>query len=237
MIGFLDDYIKIFKKDKAGLKGIFKVVGQIILGLVVGATLYFHPEVTVRQEIPMNQEINTTSSKHFMPKSVQHTIPLFKNNEFDYASLVNWIPGADGWAWIVFIPIVIFIIAAISNGANLTDGIDGLAAGGSAIMVFTLGIFAWISGNVIFSDYLNVMYIPRAGEITIFIAAFMGALIGFLWYNTFPAQIFMGDTGSLTIGAIISVVAIMIRKGIAFALTLRHFSSGEFISYSSGQLL
>lgn len=220
MIGFLDDYIKIFKKDKAGLKGIFKVVGQIILGLVVGATLYFHPEVTVRQEIPMNQEINTTSSEAFYAeeRSTLTTIPLFKNNEFDYASLVNWIPGADGWAWIVFIPIVIFIIAAISNGANLTDGIDGLAAGSSAIMVFTLGIFAWISGNVIFSDYLNVMYIPRAGEITIFIAAFMGALIGFLWYNTFPAQIFMGDTGSLTIGAIISVVAIMIRKELLLPL-------------------
>ena len=220
VIGFIDDYIKIFKKDKAGLKGIFKVVGQVILGLVVGGTLYFHPEVTVRQEIPVQQEGYTISSPSFNAeeRSTLTTIPLFKNNEFDYASLVNWIPGAEGWAWIVFIPIVIFIIAAISNGANLTDGIDGLAAGSSAIMVFTLGIFAWISGNAIFSDYLNVMYIPRAGEITIFIAAFMGSLIGFLWYNTFPAQIFMGDTGSLTIGAIISVIAIMIRKELLLPL-------------------
>ena len=220
VIGFIDDYIKIFKKDKAGLKGIFKVVGQVILGLVVGGTLYFHPEVTVRQEIPVQQEGYMISSPSFNAeeRSTLTTIPLFKNNEFDYASLVNWIPGAEGWAWIVFIPIVIFIIAAISNGANLTDGIDGLAAGSSAIMVFTLGIFAWISGNAIFSDYLNVMYIPRAGEITIFIAAFMGSLIGFLWYNTFPAQIFMGDTGSLTIGAIISVIAIMIRKELLLPL-------------------
>lgn len=219
-IGFLDDYIKIFKKDKAGLKGVFKIVGQVILGLVVGATLYFHPEVTVRQEIPVQQEVNTSSNETFYAeeRSTLTTIPLFKNNEFDYASLVNWIPGGDGWAWLVFIPIVIFIIASISNGANLTDGIDGLAAGSSAIMVFTLGIFAWVSGNVIFSDYLNIMYIPRAGEITIFIAAFMGSLIGFLWYNTFPAQVFMGDTGSLTIGAIISVVAIMIRKELLLPL-------------------
>ncbi len=146
------------------------------------------------------------------------TIPMFKNNEFDYAELINWIPGTQDLTWLIFIPIVVFIITAISNGANLTDGIDGLAAGSSAIMVFTLGIFAWVSGNVIFSDYLNIMYIPNAGEITIFVAAFLGALIGFLWYNTFPAQVFMGDTGSLTIGAIISVIALMIRKELLLPL-------------------
>lgn len=218
-IGFLDDYIKTFKKDKAGLKGVFKVIGQIILGIVVGATLYFHPEVTVRQEISTTMELPSSDSSFYAEeKSTITTIPLFKNNEFDYAHLIEWIPNAESWAWLIFIPVVIFIITAISNGANLTDGIDGLAAGSSAIMVFTLGIFAWVSGNVIFSDYLNIMYIPRAGEITIFVAAFLGALIGFLWYNTYPAQVFMGDTGSLTIGAIISVIALMIRKELLLPL-------------------
>ncbi|MGB2397224.1 MAG: phospho-N-acetylmuramoyl-pentapeptide-transferase [Flavobacteriaceae bacterium] len=219
-IGFVDDYIKIFKKDKEGLKGRFKVLGQIILGIVVGATLYFHPEVTVRQEIPVKIKLgsNQASAFYAQEKSTITTIPMFKNNEFDYADLIRWIPNAASWAWLIFIPVVIFIVTAISNGANLTDGIDGLAAGSSAIMVFTLGIFAWVSGNVIFSDYLNIMYIPNAGEITIFVAAFLGALIGFLWYNTFPAQVFMGDTGSLTIGAIISVIAIMIRKELLLPL-------------------
>ncbi len=219
-IGFIDDYIKIFKKDKEGLKGRFKVLGQILLGVVVGATLYFHPEVTVRQEIPSAQIIDIEESSSFKAeeKSTITTIPMFKNNEFDYANLIAWIPNAASWAWMIFIPIVIFIVTAISNGANLTDGIDGLAAGSSAIMVFTLGIFAWVSGNVIFSDYLNIMYIPNAGEISVFVAAFLGALIGFLWYNTFPAQVFMGDTGSLTIGAIIAVIAIMIRKELLLPL-------------------
>jgi phospho-N-acetylmuramoyl-pentapeptide-transferase len=219
-IGFIDDYIKIFKKDKEGLKGKFKVLGQILLGIVVGATLYFHPEVTVRQEVPPNQTVVAEERSSFKAdeKSTITTIPMFKNNEFDYADLIAWIPGAKSWAWIIFIPIVIFIVTAISNGANLTDGIDGLAAGSSAIMVFTLGIFAWVSGNVIFSDYLNIMYIPNAGEISVFVAAFLGALIGFLWYNTYPAQVFMGDTGSLTIGAIISVIAIMIRKELLLPL-------------------
>ena len=219
-IGFIDDYIKIFKKDKEGLKGKFKILGQIALGIVVGATLYFHPAVTVRQEIPVQLEELTgkTSAFYAEEKSTMTTIPMFKNNEFDYAELINWIPGAEHFTWLIFIPIVVFIITAISNGANLTDGIDGLAAGSSAIMVFTLGIFAWVSGNVIFSDYLNIMYIPNAGEITIFVAAFLGALIGFLWYNTFPAQVFMGDTGSLTIGAIISVIALMIRKELLLPL-------------------
>ena len=219
-IGFTDDYIKTFKKDKEGLKGVFKVIGQIILGVVVGATLYFHPEVTVRQEIK-NPEVTIGSDAaafYAEEKSTITTIPLFKNNEFDYAEIIAWIPGAENFAWLIFIPIVVFIITAISNGANLTDGIDGLAAGSSAIMVFTLGIFAWVSGNVIFSNYLNIMYIPNAGEITIFVAAFLGSLIGFLWYNTFPAQVFMGDTGSLTIGAIISVIALMIRKELLLPL-------------------
>ena len=219
-IGFIDDYIKIFKKDKEGLKGKFKILGQIALGIVVGVTLYFHPKVTVRQEIPVQIEkvAQKTSAFYAEEKSTITTIPMFKNNEFDYAELINWIPGVEHFTWLIFIPIVVFIITAISNGANLTDGIDGLAAGSSAIMVFTLGIFAWVSGNVIFSDYLNIMYIPNAGEITIFVAAFLGALIGFLWYNTFPAQVFMGDTGSLTIGAIISVIALMIRKELLLPL-------------------
>ena len=219
-IGFLDDYIKIFKKEKEGLQGKFKILGQIFLGAIVGATLYFHPDVTVRQEIPSNIEVTKTPSQIFYAeeKSTLTTIPLMKNNEFDYAILIDWIPGGAQWSWLIFIPIVIFIVTAISNGANLTDGIDGLAAGSSAIMVFTLGVFAWVSGNLIFSDYLNIMYIPNAGEITVFIAAFLGGLIGFLWYNTFPAQVFMGDTGSLTIGAIISVVALMIRKELLLPL-------------------
>lgn len=218
-IGFVDDYIKVFKKDKQGLKGIFKVLGQIVLGIVVGATLYFHPEVKVRQEIPLSQKTEVTQSVFSeAEKSTLTTIPLFKNNEFNYSTLIDWIPGAAPYTWLVFIPIVVFIITAISNGANLTDGIDGLAAGSSAIMVFTLGIFAWVSGNVIFSDYLNIMYIPNAGEISVFVASFLGALIGFLWYNTYPAQVFMGDTGSLTIGAIIAVIALMVRKELLLPL-------------------
>jgi len=217
-IGFLDDYIKIFRKDKEGLKGFFKVIGQVILGIVVGSTLYFHSEVTVRLEqtsVLMKQGIECSSRDD---KSTLTTIPFLKNNEFDYADLIDWIPNATQYSWMVFIPFVVFIVTAFSNGANLTDGIDGLAAGSSAIMVFTLGIFSWVSGNVIFSDYLNIMYIPNAGEITIFVAAFLGALIGFLWYNTFPAQVFMGDTGSLTIGAIIAVIALMIRKELLLPL-------------------
>ncbi|MDG3581040.1 MULTISPECIES: phospho-N-acetylmuramoyl-pentapeptide-transferase [Galbibacter] len=218
-IGFVDDYIKIFKKDKEGLKGRFKILGQIGIGIIVGATLYFHPEVTVKEELkaPNNIEVvsngDVTQEYGEEEKSTKTTIPFVKNNEFDYAMLISWLgDNYKSYAWLIFIPIVIFIITAVSNGANLTDGIDGLAAGTSAIIVLTLGIFAWISGNIIFSDYLNIMYIPRAGEITIFIAAFAGGLVGFLWYNAFPAQIFMGDTGSLTIGGIIAVIAIAIRK-------------------------
>jgi phospho-N-acetylmuramoyl-pentapeptide-transferase len=221
-IGFIDDYIKKFKKDKEGLKGRFKVLGQVGLGIIVGATLYFNPNVTIKEKLPIQEQqellaedANLSPSKFFKneEKSTKTTIPFFKSNEFDYADLITWIhPSLDKYAWIIFIIATIFIITAVSNGANLTDGIDGLAAGTSAIIVLTLGIFAWVSGNIIFSDYLNIMYIPRVEEITIYIAAFVGALIGFLWYNAYPAQVFMGDTGSLTIGGIIAVIAIAVRK-------------------------
>lgn len=222
VIGFIDDYIKKFKNDKEGLKGRFKILGQVGLGIIVGATLFFHSDVTIKEKLPIEvqQEMlaadaNIAPSKLFKEeaKSTKTTIPFVKGNEFDYAKLVTWIsPDLEKYAWIIFILISILIIAAVSNGANLTDGIDGLAAGTSAIIVLTLGIFAWVSGNIIFSDYLNIMYIPRVEEITIYIAAFVGALIGFLWYNAFPAQVFMGDTGSLTIGGIIAVIAIAVRK-------------------------
>lgn len=210
-IGFLDDYIKIFKKDKDGLKGRFKVVGQLGLGLIVGGILYFHPGVTVRDTPSILLEQGLTSK--FDTKSTVTTIPFFKDNEFDYGQLISWMgEGYENYVWLIFIPVVIFIVTAVSNGANLTDGIDGLAAGTSAIAVLALGIFAFVSGNVIFSNYLNIMYIPNSGEMTVFIAAFVGALVGFLWYNTYPAQVFMGDTGSLTIGGIIAVLAIAVRK-------------------------
>lgn len=212
VIGFLDDYIKVFKKDKEGLKGRFKVIGQVGLGLIVGSVLYFHPSVTVREAPSVAMLVDAEVSR-FDIKSTATTIPFFKDNEFDYGQILAWIgDGYESYAWLIFIPIVIFIVTAVSNGANLTDGIDGLAAGTSAISVFVLGIFAFVSGNVILSSYLNIMYIPNSGEMTIFIASFAGALIGFLWYNTFPAQVFMGDTGSLTIGGIIAVLAIAVRK-------------------------
>jgi phospho-N-acetylmuramoyl-pentapeptide-transferase len=216
-IGFIDDYIKIFKKDKQGLKGIFKVIGQVGLGLIVGSVLYFHPSVTLREKsntpITFNQKQNVITSTPNDYKSTATTIPFVKNNEFDYAELISWTgDNYHNWAWLIFIPIVIFIITAVSNGANLTDGIDGLAAGTSAISVLALGIFTFVSGNIIFSSYLNIMYIPNSGEMTVFIASFVGALIGFLWYNSYPASVFMGDTGSLTIGGIIAVLAISVRK-------------------------
>lgn len=215
IIGFVDDYIKIFKKDKEGLKGRFKVIGQVVLGLMVGATLYFHPDVTVREhtrtEITQNYTVKKVPTKEI--KSTMTTLPFIKNNELDYARFITWMgDGMEKYAWLVFIPIIIIIVTAVSNGANLTDGIDGLAAGTSAIIVFTLGIFTLVSGNIIFSDYLDIMFIPRVGELVVFIAAFVGALVGFLWYNAYPATVFMGDTGSLTIGGIIAVIAIIIRK-------------------------
>ncbi|AWM14087.1 phospho-N-acetylmuramoyl-pentapeptide-transferase [Flavobacterium sediminis] len=213
-IGFIDDYIKIFKKDKEGLKGRFKVIGQVGLGLIVGSVLYFHSGVTVRKDtMGARVKIENVDTKFLQEKSTATTIPFLKNNEFDYAKVLSFMgDGYEKWAWLIFIPVVIFIITAVSNGANLTDGIDGLAAGTSAISVLTLGIFTFLSGNIIFSDYLNIMYIPNSGEMTIYIAAFVGALVGFLWYNTYPATVFMGDTGSLTIGGIIAVIAIAIRK-------------------------
>lgn len=223
-IGFIDDYIKIFKKDKEGLKGIFKVFGQVGLGLIVGTVLYFHPGVNIRTDIQNKNDVknnieNTISIAPVYEKSTATTIPFFKNNEFDYAELLAWTgEGYQNWAWLIFIPVVIFIITAVSNGANLTDGIDGLAAGTSAVSVLALGIFTFVSGNIIFSNYLNIMYIPNSGEMTVFIAAFVGALIGFLWYNSFPASVFMGDTGSLTIGGIIAVLAIAVRKELLIPL-------------------
>ena len=216
-IGFIDDYIKIFKKDKEGLKGKFKVIGQVGLGIIVGSVLYFHPGVTVRKDTQRTNilaESNQTMVQAAVEeKSTATTIPFFKNNEFDYADVLSFLgDGFQEYAWLIFIPIVIFIITAVSNGANLTDGIDGLAAGTSAISVLTLGIFTFVSGNIIFSNYLNIMYIPNSGEMTVFISAFVGSLIGFLWYNSYPAAVFMGDTGSLAIGGIIAAFAILIRK-------------------------
>jgi phospho-N-acetylmuramoyl-pentapeptide-transferase len=230
-IGFLDDYIKVFKKDKEGLKGKFKVIGQIGLGIIVGVTLYFHPNVTIKEDVVLKKQGIETVIKSTSPevKSMETTIPFMKNNTFDYAELLSFM-GDDyqNWAWLIFIPVVIFIITAVSNGANLTDGIDGLAAGTSAISVLVLGIFTFVSGNIIFSNYLNIMYIPNSGEMTIYIAAFVGALIGFLWYNTYPANVFMGDTGSLTIGGIIAVIAIAVRKELMIPVLCGIFLAENF---------
>ena len=229
LIGFVDDYIKVFRKDKSGLAGKFKIIGQVILGLVIGLTLYFNESVVIKEKVRVEQtatiynpennniediEVSGKFSKETV-KSTKTTIPFFKNNEADYSKILSFLgEGYEKWAFLIFIPIVILIITAISNGANLTDGMDGLATGTSAIIGATLGILAWVSGNIIFADYLNIMYIPNTGELTIFISAFVGACIGFLWYNSYPAQVFMGDTGSLSIGGIIAVFAIIIRKEI-----------------------
>jgi phospho-N-acetylmuramoyl-pentapeptide-transferase len=229
LIGFIDDYIKVFKKDKAGLAGKFKILGQVGLGLIIGCTLYFNPYVVAREKMASSEELKVlretknivddmqkNANYLFSPenvKSTKTTIPFYKNNEFDYAWLISWMgDGYKKYAWIIFIPFVIFFITAISNGANITDGIDGLATGTSAIIGATLGILAYVSGNVVFANYLNIMYIPNAGELVIFIAAFVGACVGFLWYNAYPAQVFMGDTGSLALGGIIATFAIAIRK-------------------------
>jgi len=225
LIGFIDDYIKIFRHDKKGLAAKFKLAGQIVVGIVVGTTLFFSDQVVIREkrqvsavEIGTGLEAATAADGSAIAlresvKSTKTTIPFFKNNEFDYSVLLWFLGGkAPKYAFLVFIPIVILIITAVSNGANLTDGIDGLATGTSAIIGATLGILAWVSGNIIFSDYLNIMYLPDVGELTIYMSAFVGACIGFLWYNSYPAQVFMGDTGSLALGGVIAVFAIMIRK-------------------------
>lgn len=216
-IGFVDDYIKVFKKDKKGLRGIFKVIGQIGLGIIVGSTLYFHPNVTIKEQLPVVQteqfESSNGPSYSDAHKSTKTTIPFFKNNEFDYAYFTNWMGDAGKpLTAVVYILAVIFIVTAVSNGANLTDGLDGLATGTSAIAMTALLVLAYVSGSIIFASYLNIMYIPNTGELVIFAAAFIGAAIGFLWYNSFPAQVFMGDTGSLAIGAIIAVLALAVRK-------------------------
>ncbi|WP_166386588.1 phospho-N-acetylmuramoyl-pentapeptide-transferase [Polaribacter sp. 11A2H] len=217
LIGFLDDYIKVFKKDKGGLSGKFKVLGQVGLGVIVGSMLYFNDGVTIKEQLPKEQQIVNKDGRKIVfgeaHKSTKTTVPFFKDNELEYSKAFSFLgDGYEKYGWIVFIFVTVFIVTGISNGANLTDGIDGLATGSSAIIVLTLAVFAWVSGNIIFADYLDVMYIPDSGEMTVFILAFAGALIGFLWYNTFPAQVFMGDTGSLTIGGIIAVIAIAIRK-------------------------
>ena len=218
VIGFIDDYIKVFKKDKKGLAGKFKIVGQIGVGIIVGSLLFFSDEVVIKEKVQNsnNTEISLDASNEYQwkeVKSTKTTIPFIKDNEFDYAWLLSWLgDGASKYSWIIFIPLVIIIVVAVSNGANLTDGLDGLATGTSAIIGVTLAIFAYISGNVIFADYLNVLYIPNSGELVIFISAFVGSCIGFLWYNSFPAKVFMGDTGSLALGGIIAVFAIAIRK-------------------------
>ena len=212
LIGFIDDYIKVFKKDKEGLAGRFKIIGQLGLGLIIGFTMHFHEGITIKEELRNIDKANTEVVFGEEKKSLKTSIPFVKNNEFDYTTLVSWM-GATGkkYAWIVFVLIVIFVITAVSNGANMTDGLDGLATGTSAIIGATLGILA-VSGNVFFADYLNIMYLPNSGELVIYMAAFVGACVGFLWYNSYPAQVFMGDTGSLALGGIIAVFAIAIRK-------------------------
>ncbi len=211
LIGFIDDYIKVFLKNKEGLQGKFKIIGQVGLGLVVGLVMLFSPQITIKTEdhSPQAQELKLGERFNPAEKSLKTTMPFFKNNEIDYG---KFFPETPIVTWAIFILFVILVITAVSNAANLTDGIDGLAAGTSAIIVMALAILAWISGNILISDYLNIMYIPGIGEVSVFISAFGGALVGFLWYNAFPAQVFMGDTGSLTIGAVIAVVALFIRK-------------------------
>ncbi len=225
-VGFLDDYIKVYRKNKRGLRGKFKIAGQIIIGLIVGLTLHFSKDIVVREKVlnekgkPVIQVIEGDDQTQYKEvvvtrdvKSTRANIPFFKNNEFDYAIMIGFLGSkAKDWAWIVVIIAVILIVIAVSNGANLTDGLDGLASGTSAIIGTTLGILAYVSGNTIIADYLNIMYIPHSGELVIYMSAFIGALIGFMWYNSYPAQVFMGDTGSLAIGGIIAVYAILIRK-------------------------
>ncbi len=221
LIGFLDDYIKVFKKNKEGLQGKAKIIGQVGIGIIVGTMLFFSDDVVIEKSIDTKKlssevsgiAINDAVAEKVKEKSLTTTIPFFKNNELDYGNAVEWIGlDANKWGWIIFIPVVIIIITAVSNGANLTDGIDGLATGTSAIIGVALGILAYVSGNVFFAEYLNIMYIPDTGELVIFMGSFVGACVGFLWYNSYPAQVFMGDTGSLALGGIIATFAIAIRK-------------------------
>lgn len=247
IIGFADDYIKVFRKNKKGLAGRFKIMGQVLVGILVGATIYFHPDVQIRDfstvykyevqdgsiasqpvaSYPAGDENlgngRYSEDGHFFLSHDVHsnktTIPFLKNNEFDYNRLLFFLGGdAYRWGWLIYIPIVILIITAVSNGANLTDGLDGLATGVSAVVIFTLLVFAYVSGNVLFADYLNIVYIPHSGELVIFAAAFVGACVGFLWYNSYPASVFMGDTGSLAIGGIIATLAIVVRKELLLPL-------------------
>jgi len=212
-IGLIDDYIKVFKKDKEGLAGRFKVLGQIGIGLIVGIVMVFHSDIVVKDEVSLSSETEVVGSISLAQKSSKTTTPFFKNNEFDYQLLTSWMGDtAKDYAWILFILIVVVIVTAVSNGANMTDGLDGLATGTSAIIGATLALFAYVSGNIIAADYLNIMYIPYTGELVIYMSAFVGACVGFMWYNSYPAQVFMGDTGSLALGGIIAVVAILIRK-------------------------
>ena len=243
-LGFLDDYIKVFRKDKEGLHGKFKIIGQVGLGLIVGLTLYLSPDVVIREnvEVQRNGEIVEVVHKTQDEKSTKTTIPFFKNNNLDYADFVGFFgEHAQTAGWIVFVLVTIFVVTAVSNGANLNDGMDGMAAGNSAIIGVTLGILAYVSSHIEYAGYLNIMYIPGSEELVIYICAFIGALIGFLWYNAFPAQVFMGDTGSLTIGGIIAVFAIIIHKellipilcgvflieNLSVILQVRYFRSGK----------
>ena len=235
IIGFIDDYIKVFRKDKDGLAGRFKILGQLGLGIIVGLVMVFHPDITIKEKLESPFEVNELRKvnigdtlsiadykirhtdefgfKKIAEKSSKTTIPFFKNNEFNYHSLTAWMgEGMSKYSWLLFIIVVIFVITAVSNGANMTDGLDGLAAGTSAIIGATLVLFCYVSGNIIAADYLNIMYIPDSGELVIYMSAFVGSCVGFMWYNSFPAQVFMGDTGSLSLGGIIAVVAILIRK-------------------------
>ncbi len=219
-IGFIDDYIKVFRKNKEGLAGRFKVFGQIAVGLIVASSLYFNEDVTIKSkanEKPGQQivqlNLEEEGSSWVETRSTKTTIPFVKNNEFDYSWLLVWInKDLEKYTWIIFIPLVIVIVTAVSNGANITDGLDGLATGTSAIIGTTLAIFAYLSGNLVFADYLNILFIPNSSELVIFISSFVGACIGFLWYNSYPAKVFMGDTGSLALGGIIAVFAIAVRK-------------------------
>ena len=213
IIGFIDDYIKVFKKDKKGLAGKFKILGQVGLGLIVGLIMVFHSDITIKEKNIQTEVEGVYDFSTSSVKSSKTTIPFFKNNEFNYENLTSWLgDGMAKYSWLLFVLVVIFVITAVSNGANMTDGLDGLATGTSAIIGAALVLFCYVSGNIIAADYLNIMYIPDSGELVIFMSAFVGACVGFMWYNSFPAQVFMGDTGSLSLGGIIAVVAILIRK-------------------------